>query len=191
MEFFKFKNKLKPLKGRLLVSEPFLPDPNFDRTIVLLCEHNEDGSFGFVLNKPSDASVDDVLQDIKNYPGHVFIGGPVQQDTLHFIHRYPALEDSVEIADGIFWGGNFDRLVFLLQTKQVGPEDVKFFIGYSGWSEGQLEDEMESDSWIVSDQINEELIFETNPKQMWQKVLKSMGGRFSVYSNYPADPRLN
>jgi putative transcriptional regulator len=191
MEFFKYKNKLKPEKGRILVSEPYLPDPNFDRTIVLLCEHNEEGSFGFVLNKPSEAAVNEVLNDIKSYPGKVYVGGPVQQDTLHFIHRYPALEDSVEIAEGIFWGGNFDRLVFHLQTKQIGPEDVKFFVGYSGWSQGQLEEEMEMDSWIVTDKVTEELIFETNPKVMWQKVLKNMGGRFSVYSNYPADPRLN
>src|SRR5258708_5439916 len=152
MEFFKYKNKLKPEKGRILVSEPYLPDPNFDRTIVLLCEHNEEGSFGFVLN------------DIKSYPGKVYVGGPVQQDTLHFIHRYPALEDSVEIAEGIFWGGNFDRLVFHLQTKQIGPEDVKFFVGYSGWSQGQLDEEMEMDSWIVTDKVTEEIIFETSRK---------------------------
>ncbi len=191
MDFFKYRNKLTPEKGRILVSEPYLPDPNFDRTIILLCEHSEEGSLGFVLNKPSEASVDDMLHDMKGYPGKMFVGGPVQQDSLHFIHRYPALEDSVEIAEGIFWGGHFERLIFLLQTKQIAPEDVKFFIGYSGWSEGQLEEEMESNSWIVSDQATEELIFETSPKVMWQKVLKNMGGRFSVYSNYPEDPRLN
>lgn len=191
MDFFKYKTKIKPEKGRLLVSEPYLPDPNFERTIVLLCEHNEDGSFGFVLNKISEAEVTDVLPDMNAYSGKVYIGGPVQQDTLHFIHRYPALEDAVEIAEGIFWGGSFERLVFMLQTREIRPEDVKFFIGYSGWSEGQLDEELQSDSWIVTDNVTEELIFETNPKVMWQQVLKDMGGRFSVYSNYPEDPRLN
>src|SRR5882757_9272848 len=191
MEFFNYKNKVAPGKGRILVSEPYLPDPNFERTIILLCEHNEDGSFGFVLNKMSEADVHEILNEIKNYDGKVYIGGPVQQDTLHFIHRHPELDDAVEIAEGIFWGGNFEKLVLLLQTRQIGPEDVKFFIGYSGWSEGQLDEEMEADSWIVSDKVTEELIFETNPKIMWQKVLKNMGGRFSVYSNHPADPRLN
>lgn len=175
----------------MLISEPYLPDPNFERTIVLLCEHNEDGSFGFVLNKPSDAAVDEILQNIQNYPGKVYIGGPVQQDTLHFIHRHAELIDSVEIARGIYWGGNFQRLLLLLQTKQVLPEDIKFFIGYSGWSEGQLEEELEDNSWIVSDQVTKELIFDTPPKEMWQKVLKNMGGKFSVFSNYPEDPRQN
>jgi putative transcriptional regulator len=191
MEYFKFKNKIQPAKGKILVSEPFLPDPNFERTIVLLCEHNTDGSFGFVLNKSSDAEVSEMLPDFKSFSGKVNIGGPVQQDTLHFLHRFPSLEDAIEVADGIYWGGNFDRLMFLLQTHQISEDDVRFFIGYSGWSEGQLDQELANDSWIVTDRVSEELIFDTQPKMMWQKVLKSMGGRFSVYSNYPEDPRMN
>src|SRR5271154_1438753 len=181
MEFFQYKNKLKPEKGRILVSEPYLPDPNFERTIILLCEHNEEGSFGFVLNKLSTTTVKEVIEDCKNVEGMIYIGGPVQQDTLHFVHRYGALEDAVEIQNGIFWGGDFERLIFLIETGQIMASDVKFFLGYSGWSVGQLEEELKVDSWIVSDQVTEELIFETNPEVMWQKALKSMGGRFSVY----------
>ncbi len=191
MEFFKYSNKLKPEKGRLLISEPYLPDPNFERTIILLCENNEEGSFGFILNKPSMASVSEVMEDIKNYDSPAMVGGPVQQDTLHYIHRYPSLEDSVEISNGIFWGGNFEKLIFLLETKQMQRKDVKFFLGYSGWSGGQLEEELAQDSWIVSDQVGEELVFDTDPEFMWRKTLIVMGGRFSVYSNYPKDPRLN
>jgi putative transcriptional regulator len=191
MEFFQYKNKLKPAKGRLLVSEPYLPDPNFERTIILLCEHSDEGSFGFVLNKLSTTTVNEVIEDGKNVDNIIYIGGPVQQDTLHFIHRHPGLEDAVEISDGIFWGGNFERLIFLLETKQIQLADVKFFLGYSGWSAGQLDEELKVESWIVSDQITDELVFETDPETMWQKVLKNMGGRFSVYSNYPVDPRLN
>lgn len=191
MEFFKYKNKLKPEKGRLLISEPYLPDPNFERTIILLCENNEEGSFGFVLNKPSLANVSEVMDDIKDYDLPAMVGGPVQQDTLHYIHRYPALEDAVEILPGIFWGGNFERLLFLLDTKQLAHKDIKFFLGYSGWTGGQLESELEQDSWIVSDKANEELVFDTAPESMWKKTLTIMGGRYSVYSNYPKDPRLN
>ena len=191
MEFFKYKNKLKPEKGKLLISEPFLPDPNFDRTIILLCENNEEGSFGFVLNKPSLAKVSEVMDDIKGYDAPAMVGGPVQQDTLHYIHRFPNLEDSIEITNGIFWGGNFEKLLFLLDTKQMAHKDVKFFLGYSGWTAGQLDEELKQDSWIVSDQANEELIFDTAPDEMWKKTLTIMGGRYSVYSNYPKDPRLN
>jgi|SRR6478609_7319655 len=191
MEFFKYKNKLKPEKGRLLVSEPFLPDPNFERTIVLLCEHNDDGSFGFVLNKPSLVQIGDVIGDLADFSFPVYMGGPVQQDTLHYIHRLPDLKDSIKITDEIFWGGDFEKLTFLINTKQVSPQDVKFFLGYSGWSAGQLDEELEADTWIVNDRVSESLIFETNTEVMWREALKNMGGRFSVYSNYPVDPSMN
>jgi putative transcriptional regulator len=191
MEYFQYKNKLQPAKGRILVSEPYLPDPNFERTIILLCEHHAEGSFGFVLNKVSETTVNEVMEDCKGVDGKIYIGGPVQQDTLHFVHRHADLEDAVMVSEGIYWGGNFEKLVFLLETKQIEPKDVKFFLGYSGWSGGQLEEEMKVDSWIISDQVTMELIFETDPDKMWQSALKSMGGRFSVYSNYPVDPRLN
>jgi len=191
MEFFKYRNKLSPQRGRLLISEPYLPDPNFERTIILLCENSLEGSFGFVLNKPSTVSVSEVMEEIKEYNTSAMIGGPVQQDTLHYIHRNASLEDAVEIVDGIFWGGNFERLLFLLETKQMQHNDVKFFLGYSGWSGGQLEEELQEDSWIVSDQVSGDLVFETAPDDMWKKTLTIMGGRFSVYSNYPKDPRLN
>jgi putative transcriptional regulator len=191
MDFFKYKNKVKPEKGKLLISEPFLPDPNFERTIILLCENNSEGSFGFVLNKPSLANVSDVMDDIKDYDTPAMVGGPVQQDTLHYLHRYPGIDDAVEILDGVFWGGNFERVLFLLDSKQLPHKDIRFFLGYSGWSAGQLEEELDQDSWIVSDQASEELIFDTEPDAMWKKTLKIMGGRFSIYSNYPKDPRLN
>jgi putative transcriptional regulator len=191
MEFFQYKNKIAPGKGRILVSEPYLPDPNFERTIILICEHNDEGSFGFIMNKPSAAKLGDVMLDLKDIVSPVFIGGPVQQDTLHYIHRISNLEDSIQVMDGIYWGGNFDQLVSLIETKQVAASDIKFFLGYSGWGVGQIEEELKEDSWIVSDKVNEELLFDIKAEAMWQYALKSMGGRFSVYSNYPQDPRLN
>jgi len=191
MEFFRYKNKFLPQKGGLLLSEPYLADPNFERTTILLTEHNEEGSVGFILNKPSDSRVSEVLNDLKEFDARVFIGGPVQQDTLHFIHRIPLLEDSIEIVSGLYWGGNFDQLISLIETKQVGSIDIKFFLGYSGWSGGQLDEELKIDSWIVSDQVSEELVFETEPDNMWKKAMQGLGGRFTVYSNYPADPRMN
>lgn len=191
IDFFKYRNQIKPEKGRLLISEPFLPDPNFERTVVLLCDHNDEGSFGFVLNKPSIIKVNEVLVDIKELEAEVYIGGPVQQDTLHFIHRSEALSDSAKIVDGIFWGGNFETLLLLTATAQIAPEDIRFFLGYSGWGPGQLDSELQEDSWIVCDYVTPTLLFETAPKDMWKKALDSMGGRYSIYSNYPVDPRLN
>ncbi len=191
MDFFKYKNKVPPQKGGLLLSEPYLADPNFERTTILLTEHNEEGSVGFILNKPSETRVGEVMDDFKAFDSRVFIGGPVQQDTLHFIHRIPSLNDSIEIVPGIFWGGNFEQLIYLIDNKQLTATEIKFFLGYSGWTNGQLDEEITVDSWIVSDRVSEELVFETEPELMWKKAMQGLGGRFSVYSNYPADPRMN
>lgn len=191
MEFFKYRNKLKPEKGRLLISEPFLPDPNFERTVVLLCEHNDEGSFGFVLNKPSILKVNEVMEDLQQLESLVYVGGPVQQDTLHFIHRDIALENSVEIVEDIYWGGSFEHLMLLLDTRQIVADNIRFFLGYSGWGPGQLDEELEQDSWIVCDFVTNQLLFDTGSEVMWRKALESMGGRFTMYSNYPVDPRLN
>lgn len=191
MDFFNYKNKMRPEKGRLLISEPFLPDPNFERTVVLLCEHNEDGAFGFVLNKPSVLHVNDVIEDTQNLEEVVYVGGPVQQDTLHFIHRHNGLENAVTLLDGIYWGGSLESLRFLSNTRQLVGDDIRFFLGYSGWGPGQLEAELQEDSWIVCDFVSNELLFDTDPAIMWKKALNNMGGRFSVYSNYPVDPRMN
>lgn len=174
-----------------MVSEPYLPDPNFERSIVLLCEHNESGSFGFVLNKPSLALLNDVMEGLETLNVPLFVGGPVQQDTLHYLHRCDEVAGATQIAEDVYWGGDFDNLKFLINSQQINQKDIKFFLGYSGWSEGQLNAELEADSWIVSNKFDGELVFETNPKEMWKKSLESMGGRFSIYSNYPEDPRMN
>lgn len=191
MDFFKYKNDQKPQRGSLLISEPYLPDPNFDRTVVYLCEHNAEGSFGFVLNKASQVNVEDLLQDVKNFDETVYIGGPVEQNTLHFLHRADYLEGGIEVQKNVFWGGNYEQLLALIDTGSIDRSDFRFFIGYSGWGEGQLELELEENTWIVANNVTAELIFDTDPEDLWRQVLKMMGGRYNLYSNYPIDPRLN
>ncbi|TXI68716.1 MAG: YqgE/AlgH family protein [Cyclobacteriaceae bacterium] len=191
MDFFKYANKISPQRGRLLLSEPYLADPNFERTTVLLTEHNDTGTVGFILNKPSDSRVGEIMEDLKGLDSRIFIGGPVEQDTLHYIHRIATLDDAIEIQPGLFWGGNFDQLISMVDTHQVLFTDIKFFLGYSGWSPGQLDEELKIESWIVSDLASEQLVFETDPEQMWKQAMRDLGGRFTVYSNYPADPRMN
>ena len=191
MDYFKFKNDIPPQKGSLLISEPFLPDPNFERTVVLLCEHNEDGSFGFVLNKPSQVSVSEIMDELEGVDSTVYVGGPVEQNTLHFIHRSAELEGGTPVGVGIYWGGNFEQLSVMAAEGLVNPDDFRFFAGYSGWSEGQLEDEIKENSWIVTPPPDTSLIFDSPVNSLWKSVLKQLGGRFNVYSNYPTDPRLN
>jgi putative transcriptional regulator len=192
MNYFNLENPALPKRGDLLVSEPFLPDPNFERTVVLLCEHNEEGSFGFVLNKPSLLKYSDVMEEAYDFNAALFIGGPVQQDTLHFLHRTGELiEGSIEIGKGIYWGGNYEQLQVLIDTKQLKPEDFKFFIGYSGWGSGQLEMEMREKTWIVSNVATPSQVFDMDAEKLWKIVLKNMGGKYKMISNYPIDPRLN
>ena len=193
MNYFDYGNITQPQKGDLLISEPFLADPNFERSVVFLVEHNEEGSVGFVLNKPSFLKLNEVIlgEEIPQEQS-LFVGGPVQQDTLHMVHRSAFLkEDSHQIVENVYWGGGFEAVLDLVRNGQAPHPQVRFFLGYSGWSPGQLEGELKEKSWIIFRNTNENLIFDTSPDDLWKKVLSLMGGRFKMYSNYPTDPRMN
>jgi len=193
MELFNYANdKIEPQKGDLLISEPFLNDPNFVRTVVLLCEHNEEGSFGFVLNKPSQITIHELIEEVDERDDTVYVGGPVQQNTLQFIHRNNDLiEGGMEVSEGLYWGGNFEQMLTILDGNLIGKNEIKFFVGYSGWAAGQLKDELELNSWIIFRNVGVEKIFDTNVESLWKEVLKTMGGKYKIISNFPVDPRLN
>jgi putative transcriptional regulator len=177
--------------GILLISDPFLKDPNFMRTVVLLCEHREEGSFGFVLNKTFDQELGDLIKDAEGIRFPVYEGGPVQKDTLHFLHQCPGLiPGGIEVVDGIFWGGDFEDVLILLKEKKLSKKDIRFFLGYSGWSEGQLHGELEGKSWITRE-ASRALVFNLNTHQTWKDALGELGGEYSQMINYPIDPQLN
>jgi putative transcriptional regulator len=178
-------------QGILLLSDPFLKDPNFARSVILLCEHNTEGSFGLVLNKKSAYHLCDLVEMAFDLRITVFDGGPVQQNTLHFIHRKPHLiPESVEVAKGIFWGGHFETIVDLLRDGSLSQDDIRFFVGYSGWSQGQLAEEHEGKSWIIAP-ATPGLIFLPKEEMIWKKSLHALGGEYAQMSNYPSDPQLN
>ncbi len=193
MELFNYANdKIEPQKGDLLISEPFLMDPNFVRTVILLCEHNEEGSFGFVLNKPASIKFNELFEDAGNIAKEVFIGGPVQQNTLQFIHRNNGLlEGGIEVKEGIYWGGNFEQMLAMFEGNLIKKDEIKFFAGYSGWAAGQLKNELEINSWIISRNVSIDQIFHTDTSTLWKEVLNTMGGKFKIVANFPVDPRLN
>lgn len=192
MDYFTSDNVVVPGKGDLLISEPYLPDPNFERTVVYLCEHDENGTIGFVLNKPSNAIFGELMPEVASFDERVYVGGPVQQDSLHFLHRADdQLGGGVEVKNSISWGGNFDELMSMINLGSIRREDYRFFVGYSGWSPGQLDDELQAKSWIVYKNASPETIFDIEPEELWPHVLKNMGGKFKVIANYPLDPRLN
>jgi putative transcriptional regulator len=180
-----------PAKGKILISEPFLNDLNFKRTIILLTEHTEEGSVGFVLNKPTAYKLNDVVEDFPKFNTPVYYGGPVQLNSIQFIYKGENLiEGSAEIMPGLYWGGSFEILKLLIENKQVRAEDFRFFLGYSGWGEMQLDDEMEKNSWIVTGTTIEN-VFSSDPDNLWREVLKSMGKKFAVLASFDENPSVN
>ena len=177
--------------GILLISDPFLKDPNFLRTVVLLCEHQDEGSFGFVLNKQLAITLEDVMPAAEGLRIPLLEGGPVQKDTLHFLHRRPDLiSGSIEVTDHVFWGGDFSEVLSLLLTKKLLPDELRFFVGYSGWGEQQLKAELDEKSWITRP-ASQNLVFHTETASIWKKALADLGGEYSQMIHYPIDPQLN
>jgi putative transcriptional regulator len=180
----------KPCAGKILIAEPFLGDQNFERSVVLLCEHKPSGAFGLILNQATQSVLSDLIHDIyTEFP--VYIGGPVEQNTLHYIHRLGELiEESVDLGNGLWWSGDFEQVKSLINIGKIEKEDIRFFLGYSGWGAGQIENELDQNTWIVSD-IMADQVFESGDSQFWRTALRRMGGDFKVLANYPIDPRLN
>ncbi len=182
---------MKPGTGVLLISEPFLNDSYFKRAVVLLSEHDEKGTLGFILNKPTDVNINDAVEDFPEFNAPLYFGGPVETDTLFYIHTLgDKLEGAKEIVDGVYWGGNYDQLKLLIDTGQVGPEMIRFYAGYSGWDAEQLNHELEDKSWLLS-QSNPRFTFFDDPKCLWSQVLRSMGQEYAILANFPEDPALN
>jgi putative transcriptional regulator len=173
--------------GTVLLAEPFMLDPNFRRSAVLLCEHNDEGSVGFIMNKPLRMRIDELIEDFPEFDSEVFFGGPVQTDTIHYIHNVgDLLDESRLVVDGVYWGGDFNKLKFLISSKLILPENIRFFVGYSGWSEGQLADEMNLGSW-VSASMDANYLFKSIPARLWEQVMYNKGDVYTVISQVPED----
>ena len=181
----------KPKAGQLLVATPLLNDPNFKRGVILLCEHNADGTFGFIINRRLESTILDVIPDfpIENVP--LYLGGPVQTDTVYFLHtKGNLIEGSIDIGNGIYWGGNFEQLKLSIESNLITENDLRFFIGYSGWSPGQLKDELDEKSWVVTGN-KYEYVFNNEPELLWSDIAKDFGGEFSIAALFPENPSLN
>lgn len=184
--------EIKPKKGKLLIAEPALTgDVSFNRSVVLLAEHNTEGAVGFILNKPLEYDIRDLVSEIK-VPLRVFNGGPVEQDNLYFIHKVPDLiDDSVEISDGIYWGGDFEKTVELINNNTITEKDIRFFLGYSGWASLQLDQELVSKSWVVVQNEYQSDIIQKSTTAFWKEKMIELGGEYLIWSNSPENPILN
>lgn len=176
--------------GLLLIAPPALTDPNFHRAVVLLCEHTEEGSFGLVLNRLLDARPADLVEGMDAYTGRLGLGGPVQTDTLHYLHRHgETVTDAQPIIDGVLWGGDFEMIRAMIDAYQTSTGDLRFFLGYAGWSPGQLLDEVEQGGWIVTQAEPDDIFDESDA--LWRQILRRMGGEYAILANFPDDPRMN
>ncbi|WP_338409222.1 YqgE/AlgH family protein [uncultured Flavobacterium sp.] len=183
-------NKIK--KGQLLVSEPALIGENtFNRSVVLLAAYSNDGVVGFILNKPLLYSIHDLLPEI-NSNFTIYDGGPVEQDNLYFVHTVPLkIKNSLEISNGLFWGGDFELLKVLLNENQISKTEIRFFLGYSGWSKGQLEMECDQKNWLIIDNKEHTTLFSKPAKKFWKEKIEAQGGDYILFSNAPENPILN
>jgi putative transcriptional regulator len=185
-------NQAVPKAGNVLLSEPFLDDPYFGRKVVLLCEHNEEGSFGFVLNNFVDIDVDEVMDDLPKLNTRISVGGPVKNGNLYYLHTRGDIDESIAVVDGVYMGGDFDRIKNLLLSGELTSKDIRFFIGYSGWSPAQLQDEIRSRSWFVADADRNDIMrTDEENETFWKRLISGMGEGFTHIANAPNDPSLN
>ncbi|HOY30924.1 MAG TPA: YqgE/AlgH family protein [Bacteroidales bacterium] len=187
---------VNPAQGKILVSEPFLKDFYFKRSIVLLAEHNDDGTFGLVLNKPTEIRLSEIINEKsfhmpEDFDNYVYLGGPVKTDSLFFIHtRNDLIKDCVKIIDGLFWGGDIKHVNRLIESKVLSKNDIRFYLGYSGWEPKQLDRELNEHSWVVAN-TNADFLLKNPPETLWKNAVKLLGREYADWINYPIDPQLN
>jgi putative transcriptional regulator len=179
-------------QGVLLIAEPFLADTSFQRAVVLLCEHESEGSFGLIINKKADLKLHEVIDDVENENIELYYGGPVNLNTIHFIHQLPELiPNGIEIGNNIYWGGAFDDVIRAIQHNKLDLSKIKFFIGYSGWSKNQLQNEInETNSWLIT-LANATILFNTATNILWKKAVQLLDKKYATIANYPINPQLN
>ena len=190
-DFFRVNHeKLTPSQGLVLIADPSLTDLNFKRSVVLLVEHNENGTVGFVLNRMLSYSLFDLIPDFPKFHAKISLGGPVSPKSIHFIHTLgDAVPDAVHVIDDIYWGGDFDYIKSLIIAKKITSKQILFFVGYSGWSKDQLDREIAEGSWVVTQLKSVQIM--TSPGDLWLNTVRQMGEKFKPWTLYPEDPSLN
>ena len=183
---------IRPATGKVLVAEPFMMDAHFKRTVVLLADHHpEEGTVGFILNKKTAFKIPEVTADFGDFDADVYYGGPVDNNSMYFIHNVgELLEDSIKICRGVYWSGNYEKLKVLIDCKLIHSANIRFYIGYSGWTGGQLEEELKDPSWIISD-MDTNFIFKTDPEKLWKDILDTKGYHYSAISQIGGDELMN
>ncbi len=181
-----------PAKGSVLISNPFLSDYFFRRAVVLLIDHGSDGSFGVIINKPMDIRLDQITQTFPKTDSQVYLGGPVKTDGVFYLHSMgDALPGSLEVLNGVYWGGDLETMNYLLQSDPtLMNRKVRFYLGYAGWTSGQLNEELLNRSWVIAEAYHHEVIGDVGPG-LWHEKVKALGKDFEPWLNFPPDPSFN
>ena len=191
LDFFKIEHQnIVPTSGTILISEPFSNDAYFKRSVVLLTLNDEEGSVGFILNKNVEIPLVDIFGEDLNLDASVSIGGPVSIDRIDYLHTLGSkIPESKHIIGNIYWGGNFDTVMQLLRLNAIKKDQIRFFLGYSGWSMGQLKNEIDNNYWLVSHADQGTIMNRDN--NYWRNTLRRLGKNYIPWLNVPEDPQMN
>ncbi|WP_343604634.1 YqgE/AlgH family protein [Fluviicola sp.] len=187
----KISKQPSPQRGDLLLSEPFLIDSNFSRVVILLCEHNDEGSFGLILNNTLEIEINELVTDFPEAKIPVGFGGPVERNQLFYVHRDASVSGSAIISAGLYLGGNYTEIKRMISENEMTPENLRFFIGYTGWSKGQLQSEIDELSWVVMKNPENFSVFSAVDDDLWRDLISQLGGKYKLMADYPLNPADN
>ncbi|MBQ8888792.1 MAG: YqgE/AlgH family protein [Bacteroidaceae bacterium] len=186
-------NKVLPKQGSLLISAPFLRDYHFARSVVLVVDHNEEGSMGIVVNKNFNnlMTLNELVPSLASLPPiPLYKGGPVSRETLFYLHTLSFLKGAFPMGNGLYLNGDFDAMQKYILDGGPTQGVVRFFCGYAGWQRGQLQEEIESNTWLVNNHHKVDLL-NMYLRDLWQEALTDLGGKYAIWARYPRFPSMN
>ena len=191
-ELFKIEsNTLKVSIGDVLISEPFLDDFYFRRSAILIVDHNDEGSFGVVINKRLNIPFNDIIMGFPKFDAEVYLGGPVDTDRVFFIHTIgEMIPDSHKIMSGLYWSGNINALKAMIKNDLIKSHEVRFYVGYAGWDGGQIRKELKANTWLVGKFSTKEILH-TMPSKMWSTFVNKLGNKYILWNKFPVNPSDN
>ena len=182
---------MKVERGNILISYPFLEDDYFYRSVICMIEHNEEGSFGLIINKKMPHKIGEAVPLLAHLNNSIYMGGPVDTQSLFFLHPYKDLKDTMFVTEGLYMNGDVYELKDMLELEFAKEEDIRFYLGYAGWGIGQLQGEIDEKSWLISNP-NAPLVFDESPDDLvWRKSVELLGEEYKDLAKFPIDPQMN
>ncbi len=191
-DLFKIDTEIKsPKVGDLLLASPdFSEYDYFKHAVIFITEITEKGVVGFLLNKKTDFDLEQLVKEVADYK--ILEGGPVNHDTLYFLHNKPDLiPHSLFIKDNLYWDGDFNTVIHLLKNKEITSNNIRFFLGYSGWEPLQLTEELKHKNWILEKQVKPSIVLNSSPEKLWEQLLEAKGGKYKLWANLSKNPNKN